>query len=79
MNTILLLAADAAAKATEVAAETAEQGWSLRQLFIDGNPYFMSTVAFCLALGLAFCIERIVYLSLSEINAKKHNKTAAVL
>lgn len=70
MNTIslLLLAADAA---ENVAAETAEQGWTLKQLFIDGNPYFMSTVAFCLALGLAFCIERIVYLTLSEINAKK--------
>lgn len=75
MKTILFLAADAAMKAVEntaeLAMENAEQGWSLRQLFIDGNPYFMSTVAFCLALGLAFCIERIVYLSLSEINAKK--------
>ncbi|MCF0203506.1 MAG: MotA/TolQ/ExbB proton channel family protein [Bacteroidaceae bacterium] len=53
------------------APEEVVQDWSLKQLFIDGNPYFMSTVALCLALGLAFCIERIVYLSLSETNAKK--------
>jgi biopolymer transport protein ExbB len=31
----------------------------------------MSLVAIALVLGLAFCIERIIYLSLSEINAKK--------
>ena len=31
----------------------------------------MSLVALALVLGLAFCIERIIYLSLSEINAKK--------
>ena len=31
----------------------------------------MSFVALALVLGLAFCIERIIYLTLSEINAKK--------
>ena len=31
----------------------------------------MSLVALALVLGLAFCIERIIYLSLSEINAKR--------
>ena len=31
----------------------------------------MSLVALALILGLAFCIERIVYLTLSEVNAKK--------
>ena len=74
-NTILLLAAqatDSIQSAAKVAEEVAEQGgWSLKQIFIDGNPYFMSSVALCLALGLAFCIERIVYLSLSEIDAKR--------
>ena len=35
------------------------------------NTGFMSLVALALVLGLAFCIERIIYLSLSEINAKK--------
>jgi len=43
----------------------------LKKTFIDGNAGFMSLVALVLVLGLAFCIERIIYLSLSEINAKK--------
>lgn len=43
----------------------------LKSKFIDGSPLFMSLVALALVLGLAFCIERIVYLTLSEINAKK--------
>ena len=43
----------------------------LKQKFIDGNAGFMSLVALALVLGLAFCIERILYLSLSEINAKR--------
>ncbi|MCQ2243278.1 MAG: MotA/TolQ/ExbB proton channel family protein [Bacteroidaceae bacterium] len=73
MNTLLFLAAqkatEAAAEASEIVAE--EGGWTLKQFFIDGGPLFMSIVALTLVLGLAFCIERIVYLSLSEINAKK--------
>lgn len=43
----------------------------LKEKFIEGNASFMSLVALALVLGLAFCIERIIYLSLSEINAKK--------
>ena len=43
----------------------------LKMKFIEGNAGFMSLVALVLVLGLAFCIERIIYLSLSEINAKK--------
>ena len=43
----------------------------LKQKFIDGSPLFMSMVALSLVFGLAFCIERITYLTLSEINAKK--------
>ena len=43
----------------------------LKEKFIEGNPGFMSLVALTLVLGLAFCIERIIYLSMSEINAKK--------
>ena len=31
----------------------------------------MSLVALALVLGLAFCIERIVYLTLSEVNTKR--------
>ena len=44
---------------------------SLKVKFIEGNAGFMSLVALALVLGLAFCIERMIYLSLSEINAKK--------
>lgn len=43
----------------------------LKKMFIDGTPLFMSLVALALVLGMAFCIERITYLTLSEINAKK--------
>ena len=44
---------------------------ALKTKFIEGNAGFMSLVAIALVIGLAFCIERIVYLSLSEINAKQ--------
>lgn len=43
----------------------------LKTKFIEGDAAFMSLVALALVLGLAFCIERIVYLSLSEIDAKR--------
>ncbi len=43
----------------------------LKTKFIEGSAGFMSLVALALVLGLAFCIERIIYLMLSEINAKK--------
>ena len=54
--------------------ETAETGGLHKQLkskFIEGSAGFMSLVALALVIGLAFCIERIIYLTLSEINAKK--------
>lgn len=44
---------------------------SLKRKFIEGNAGFMSLVALALILGLAFCIERIIYLTLSEIDAKR--------
>ena len=44
---------------------------ALKTKFIEGNAGFMSLVAIALIIGLAFCIERIIYLSLSEIDAKK--------
>ena len=43
----------------------------LKQKFIEGSAGFMSLVALALVLGLAFCIERIVYLTLSEVNTRK--------
>ena len=43
----------------------------LKTKFIEGNAAFMSLVALALVLGLAFCIERLIYLTLSEVNARK--------
>lgn len=42
----------------------------LKEKFIEGTPAFMSLVAISLLLGLAFCIERIVYLGLAKINTR---------
>jgi len=75
--------ADSVAIADSLAAEAmliedpeadAEEGGFHKQLktkFIDGNAGFMSLVALALVLGLAFCIERIIYLTLSEIKSNK--------
>ena len=43
----------------------------LKTKFVEGGAGFMSLVALALVLGLAICIERIIYLSMSEIDAKK--------
>ena len=43
----------------------------LKTKFIEGGADFMSLVSIALVIGLAFCIERIIYLSLAEIDAKK--------
>ena len=54
--------------------ETEDEGGLHKQLkskFIEGSAGFMALVALALVIGLAFCIERIIYLTLSEINAKK--------
>ena len=70
------VAADSAAVVpVEIAEGVENSGGGLKNVlknkFIEGNASFMSLVALVLVLGLAFCIERIIYLSLSEINAKK--------
>ena len=60
--------------ADETAAPAVEEGSIHKELktkFIEGDAGFMSLVAIALVLGLAFCIERIIYLSLAEVNAKK--------
>jgi len=43
----------------------------LKTKFIEGNVVFMSLVSLTLVLGLAFAIERIIYLTLSEINTNR--------
>ncbi len=43
----------------------------LKTKFVEGSPFYMSLVAITLVLGLALCIERIIYLTLAEIKARK--------
>ncbi len=66
---------DIAADPEEEAAAEAEEGRSLhnelKKQFIDGNPSFMSFVLIALILGLAFAIERVLYLNLATSNTKK--------
>ena len=67
--------------ATEVVAETTEatdalpeevpMHQALKTKFIEGGAGFMALVIACLILGLALCIERILYLSFSKTNTKK--------
>ena len=68
----------AEAPAEEVApaeeeAQVEETGFykGIKKKFIEGDAGFMALVAVALILGLAFCIERIVYLSLSKVNTVK--------
>ncbi len=67
------------ATATEVveteAAEETESGLvalhkTLKTKFIEGGAGFMAATLLCLVFGLALCIERIIYLSLSKTNTK---------
>ena len=66
---------DMSADQEEAAAATAEEGKSLhsqlKQKFIEGGPTFMSFVLVTLILGLAFSIERVLYLNLATSNTKK--------
>lgn len=55
----------------EVAEESESMHEVLKTKFIEGNPMFMSLVAIALIIGLTFCIERIIYLALADINTKK--------
>ena len=52
---------------------------NLKTKFIEGGAGFMSLVAIALVLGLAFCIERVVYLTLAQINTRKFTRELADL
>ena len=62
---------EAPAEVAPVEEETVGMHKALKTKFIEGDASFMSLVAIALVLGLAFCIERIIYLSLTEVNTKK--------
>ncbi len=63
--------AELAAADPEADAEGGGLHKQLKRKFLEGSAGFMSLVALALVLGLAFCIERLIYLTLSEINAKR--------
>lgn len=44
---------------------------AFKQKFIEGGADWMTPIAIALILGLAICLERIVYLNLSDVNPKK--------
>lgn len=52
---------------------------TLKTKYIEGDAGFMSLVAIALVLGLALCIERIVYLTLAQINTRKFTSELAEL
>ena len=72
---------DTAAAAVDTAATVApttdeapaEGGFhqAFKQKFIEGGADWMTPIAVALILGLAICLERIVYLNLSNVNPKK--------
>ena len=67
--------APVAVEAEEVVTEEAESGIvalhkTLKTKFIEGGAGFMAATLLCLVFGLALCIERIIYLSLSKTNTK---------
>ena len=69
-------AVEEAAPAVETPApveEVESEGFhkTLKTKFIEGDASFMALVAIAMVIGLAFCIERIIYLSLAEVNTKK--------
>ncbi|KGL47801.1 MotA/TolQ/ExbB proton channel family protein [Porphyromonas cangingivalis] len=47
---------------------------ALKTKFIEGGPEFMAAVAIALILGLAFALERIIYLNLADTNNEKFLK-----
>jgi biopolymer transport protein ExbB len=73
-NNIVDQAREGEADTEEVAGNTSEDldfVQTLKQKYIEGDPFWMTPVLICLIIGLALSIERIVYLNLSTINTKK--------
>lgn len=71
-----LMAQDAPKATTEVTAvddaAPAPSGHQMfKSKFIEGDPIWMAPVLVCLILGLALCIERIIYLNMATTNTAK--------
>lgn len=64
---------EAETPATEVPVAAESEGFhqALKTKFIEGGPGFMAIISLVMILGLAFCLERIIYLNLADTNSKK--------
>ena len=64
---------EAETPATEVPVAADSEGFhqALKTKFIEGGPGFMAIISLAMILGLAFCLERIIYLNLADTNSKK--------
>ncbi|SFK91604.1 biopolymer transport protein ExbB [Porphyromonadaceae bacterium KH3CP3RA] len=62
--------ASTSVETTQAAVQETSGGFhqALKVKFIEGGAGFMSTIAIALILGLAFCLERIIYLSLADVD-----------
>lgn len=70
LGTVSAFAQEAAVNAeTDLAGETMHQ--VLMQKFLEGGWGWMLPILVCLVIGLAIAIERMLYLSFSNINSKK--------
>ena len=65
------VAAPAVDSTDDVLPEEVPMHQALKTKFIEGGAGFMALVIACLILGLALCIERILYLGFSKTNTKK--------
>jgi biopolymer transport protein ExbB len=70
-----LLAGDGIPPVLENTDDILQDSGSLHQFiktrFIEGSALFMSSIALSMIIGLTFCLERIIYLNLVQINTDK--------
>ena len=75
LGTVNLFAQEEGTDTTTEQATEVEEDQSFHQIlkekFIEGGPQFMGIVLVVLILGLAICIERIIYLNMASPRAKK--------
>ncbi|MDR1054801.1 MAG: MotA/TolQ/ExbB proton channel family protein [Prevotellaceae bacterium] len=67
----IISAGYALAQSADVASQEVPLHQELKMQFIDGGPPFMTPIVLCLVMGLAFVIERIIYLNMATTNTKK--------
>lgn len=71
---IIALGTSTVAFAQDAAAAGAIEGGlhhTIKRLFIEGSAAFNSMISIPLIIGLAICLERVIYLNLAEVNTTK--------